>query len=141
MWRKAMLKATVTIPRLHCVQQYDENGNSEPYLWLADVTADTTSTLPKPVSVFVPHVLDTRAQYPGNIGNNQDIPIPVEVGTFTKNLEGGMDNTAMLGVLAVLVEEDDTPSEAIAAGYAAFRDAADREINKFVFSFLRVVTD
>lgn len=99
-----MLKATVTIPQIHCVQQYDE-GNSEPYLWFAYATADITSTL---VSVFVPNVLDTRAQYPGNIGNNQDIPIPVEVGTFTKNLEGGEKNTAMLGVLAVLVEEDDT---------------------------------
>jgi hypothetical protein len=132
-----MLKATVNIPLLHCVQQYDENGNSEPYLWFAFFSADTTSTLPKPVSVVVPHVLDTRAQYPGNIGNNQDINIPVEVGSFTKNLEGGMRNTAMLGVLAVLFEEDDTSSEAISAGYAAFRDAVDREINNFV---IRLVT-
>jgi hypothetical protein len=131
-----MLKATVSIPLLHCVQQYDENGNSEPYLWFAYFWADTTSTLPKPVSVFVPDVLDTRAQYPDNVGNNQDVHIPIEVGSFTKNLEGGMSNTVMLGVLIVLNEEDDTSSEAVAAGYAAFGEAVDREINKFVVSLV-----
>ena len=38
----------------------------------------------------------------------------------------------MLGVLAVLFEEDDTHSDAIAAGYDAFRIAVSRELNKYV---------
>jgi hypothetical protein len=128
-----MLKAQVHIPLVHCTQQYDENGNSEPYLWFAYFWADSTSIAAEiPISVFVPSVPDTRAQYPDNIGNNRDIPIPPDVGRFEVNLEGGGLNLAMLGVLAVLFEEDDTAGDAIAAGYDAFRLAVGRELNKYV---------
>jgi hypothetical protein len=128
-----MIHAVIRIPLLHCTQQYDEHGNSEPYLWLAYFWADATTILaPDPISVFVPSVPDTRAQYPDNIGNNRDIPIPIEVGRFEVNLEGGGSNLTMLGVLAVLFEEDDTHSDAIAAGYDAFRIAVSRELNKYV---------
>jgi hypothetical protein len=128
-----MLKAQVHIPLVHCTQQYDENGNSEPYLWFAYFWADSTSIAAEnPISVFVPSVPDTRAQYPDNIGNNRDFPVPSGVGRFEVNLEGAGLNLAMLGVLAVLFEEDDTSSAAIAAGYDAFRLAVSRELNKYV---------
>jgi hypothetical protein len=131
--RNPMINAVIRIPLLHCTQQYDENGNSEPYLWFAYFWADATSiSAPDPISVFVPSAADTRAQYPDNIGNNRDIPIPIEVGRFEVNLEGGGSNLTMLGVLAVLFEEDDTHSDAIAAGYDAFRIAVSRELNKYV---------
>ena len=102
-------------------------------MWFAYFWGDATSIhAPDPISVFVPKVLDTRAQYPDNIGNNRDILIPTEVGQFEINLEGGGSNLTMLGVLAVLFEEDDTHSDAIAAGYDAFRIAVKRELNKYV---------
>ena len=128
-----MINAAIQIPLLHCTQQHDEHGNSERYLWFAYFFADATTILaPDPISVFVPSVPDTRAQYPDNIGDNRDIPIPTEVGRFEVNLEGGASNLAMLGVLAVLFEEDDTASEAIAAGYDAFPLAVSQALNKFV---------
>jgi hypothetical protein len=82
--------------------------------------------------VFVPSVPDTRVQYPDNIANNRDIPVPPDVGRFEVNLDGGGNNFAMLGALAVLFEEDDTADDAIAAGYDAFRTAVSRELNKYV---------
>jgi hypothetical protein len=131
-----MLNAQIQIPILHCTQQYDENGNSEPYLWFAYFWGDATSIAAQdsqpPITVFVPSVPDTRAQYPDNIGNNSDIPVPAAVGRFAVNLEGGGSNLTMLGVLAVLFEEDDTHSDAIAAGYDAFRTAVSRELNNYV---------
>ncbi len=128
-----MVHAEIRIPVLHCTQQYDEHGNSEPYLWFAYFWADATTIHDSdPIKVFVPSVPDTRAQYPDNIGNNRDIVIPTQVGQFERNLEGGGFNLALLGVLAVLFEEDDTHSDAIAAGYNAFGIAVSRELNAYV---------
>jgi len=63
----------------------DEHGNSEPYLWFAYFWGDATSISnddENRITVFVPSVPDTRAQYPDNIGNSRDIPIPADVGRF-----------------------------------------------------------
>ena len=127
-----MLSATIEVLSLHCTEQHDGHGNSEPYLWFAYFFADvTTLTEDDPISVFVPDVPDVRALFP-EAGNNQDIDIPPELGVFQVNLEGGGLDLVMLGVLVVLLEEDDTPDDAIAAGYDEFRTAVHRELNKFV---------
>ncbi len=128
-----MISATIEVPSLHCTEQYDEHGNSEPYLWFAYFFGDITSLIEEddPISVFVPDVPDVRALFP-EVGDNQDIDIPPELGVFQVNLEDGGLDIAMLGVLVVLLEEDDTPDDAIAAGYNAFRTAVHRELNKFV---------
>ncbi len=129
-----MISATIEVPSLHCTEQFDEHGNSEPYLWFAYFFADATSLQPQaedPVSVFVPDIADTRALFP-DVANNQDVDIPPEIGVFEVKLEGTAFNVAMLGVLAVLMEEDDTPDDAIAAGYKEFRKALHRELNRHV---------
>jgi hypothetical protein len=132
------VNATISIPTLHCTEQYDEHGNSEPYLWIAYIKIDETSLSDHengPVYVFVPSVSDTRALYPDNIGNNTDIDIPVEMGRFQTTVALGdlLGSTfGALGVLAVLFEEDDTSGDAIAAGYDAFRTAVGRELNYYV---------
>jgi hypothetical protein len=129
-----MISATIEVPSLHCTEQFDEHGNSEPYLWFAYFFADATSFQPQvedPISVFVPEIADTRALFP-EVGDNQDIDIPPEIGVFQVNLEGTALNIAMLGVLVVLMEEDETPVDAIAAGYNEFRKAVHRELNKHV---------
>ena len=142
-----MINAAIHLPVLHCTEQFDEHGYSEPYLWVAYFWADTTTIRAQPkVSVFVPSISDTRAVYRDNIDNDSDITIPNEVGRFQVNLEGGATNLAMLGVLAVLFEEDDTAADAIAAGYDAFPIAVSRELNEYVDAHLvdlvsRVPTD
>jgi hypothetical protein len=131
-----MISATIEVPSLHCTKQYDEHGNSEPYLWFAYFFADaTTLTEQEPIRVFVPDVPDVRALFSGSVGDNEDIDIPPELGTFQVNLEGGALNLAMLGLLVVLWEEDDTSATAMAAGYNEFRIAVHRELNKFVQDF------
>ena len=127
-----MVHARIEIPTLHCTEQYDEHGNSEPYLWFAYFFTDALRlTDPEPVSVFVPNAPDIRGLFPV-VGNNQDIAIPPELGTFEVDLEDAGLGIAMLGVVVVLLEEDDTPSNAVAAGHDAFEKALRRELNKFV---------
>jgi hypothetical protein len=137
-----MISARIEIPTLHCTEQYDEHGDSEPYLWFAYFFTDLSKlTDPEPVSVFVPKVADVRALFPV-VADNQDIAIPPELGTFQVTLEGGLLNIAMLGVVVALLEEDDTPSSAIAAGHNAFENALRRELNNFVnVAGLRPPTD
>jgi hypothetical protein len=126
-----MINATLEITRLHCIEQWDEHGNSEPYLWFAYFFTDLLRLMnEKPIEVFVPNIADTRALFP-SVGNNQDVAIPPEIGTFPVSLEPGVLNAAMLGVIVVLLEEDDTPSSAIRAGYNEFRTAVHRELNNF----------
>jgi hypothetical protein len=129
-----MISATIEVPGLHCTEQYDEHGNSEPYLWFAYFFADATSFQQQaddPVSVFVPDIADTRALFP-EVADNQDVDISPEIGVFEVKLEGTVLNLAMLGVLVVLMEEDDTPDDAIAAGYKEFGKALHRALNKHV---------
>src|SRR6266436_5663386 len=125
-----LISAKIEVPVLHCTQQFDDtHGNSEPYLWFAYIFSDiTTANTQQPISVFVPLVSNTRALFPGNVGNNQDVPIPPEIGTFQVNLDSGRLDPprVLLGVFIVLLEQDDTSDEAIAAGYDAFRDAVRR---------------
>jgi hypothetical protein len=126
-----MINATLEITRLHCIEQFDEHGNSEPYLWFAYFFTDLLRLMnDKPIEVFVPNIPDTRALFP-SVANNQDVAIPPEIGTFPVSLEPGVLNAAMLGVIVVLLEEDDPPGSAIRAGYNAFRTAVHRELNKF----------
>lgn len=123
-----MINATIKIPTLRCLEQYDESGRSEPYLWFCFFWADATLNLSEPISVFAPPLYDIRGMFPDGVGNNQDIPIPTILGTFSRNLHP----PAVLGVLIALLEEDETPDDAIVAGYDAFADAARRELNNFV---------
>jgi len=127
-----MVHARIEVSTLHCTEQYDEHGNSEPYLWFAYFFTDALRlTDPEPVSVFVPNAPDIRGLFPV-VGNNQDITIPPEFGTFEVDLEDAGLGIAMLGVVVVLLEKDDTPSNAVAAAHDAFEKALRRELNKFI---------
>ena len=125
-----MINATISIPTLHCVEQSDGTGKSEPYLWFCFFWSDATSNPQEPVSVRLSGVYNERDQYPDNVGNNQDIPIPYISGTSSAALQP----PGMLGVLVALLEQDETPENAIAAGAWAFRGAVHRELNKFVLT-------
>jgi hypothetical protein len=131
LWEHPMVRARIEISTLHCTEQYDEHGNSEPYMWFAYFFTDAMRlTDPEPITVVVPNAADIRGLFPV-VGNNQDITIPTELGTFEVDLEDAGLGIAMLGVLVVLLEEDDTPSNAVAAGHDAFEKALRRELNKF----------
>src|SRR5262245_23013196 len=128
-----LINAKIDMPALHCTQQFELGGIAADYLWFAYFFADvTTISTPQPISVFVPLVSNTRALFPDLVGNNQDILIPPEVGTFQVYLDDGGASLALLGVLVVLFSRHETPDGAIAAGYDAFRDAVIRELNNFV---------
>lgn len=131
-----MISAKISVPILHCTSQYDEKGNSEPYLWFAYFWADiTTLNMAEPISVYVPPFSNIRGLFPDDIGNNRDIAIPPELGTFQISLDDAGSHIALLGILIVLMEQDETPDDAIAAGYDAYRDAVRRELNKYVSEY------
>jgi hypothetical protein len=132
-----MISAKIVIPNLWCIQT---PGHPDPYLWFAyfwgDVTSlgkvDPVTGQPALVSVSVPRVVNTRLQYPDNVGSGDFIPVPAEMGQFQQDLEGGDSNLAMLGVLAVLLEQNDTHDDAIAAGYDALQPAVSQQLNTYV---------
>ena len=135
-----LISAKIDVTALHCTQLFEPplfKFLEDYYLWFAYFFADvTTVSTSQPISVFVPLVSDTRALFPNYIGKDEDVPIPPEVGTFQVNLDDGGGDTpiALLGVLIVQLSRIDTPDDAIAAGYDAYRDAVLRELNNFVIA-------
>ena len=129
-----MIVATIELPTLRCHEQWDGNGLSEPYLWTAFFWADisTIGTSLK-VRVTVPLSSQTlRDRFPNAVQNGQDIIIPPEVGRLSVRLDDGGSNKVMLGALVVLLEQDDTPDNAIKRGHDAFRQSVDFQLNKYV---------
>lgn len=133
---------TIQLERLRCVKEYDAHGHSEPYLWSAFLRADNT-TIAGPsaplLDVQVPLELQTgRGQF-GDAGKSVKpgdvLDIPESLGRFETTLHShrsasiAMGSEIMLaGFVAVLLEEDSTPSNAIKAGHKELRPALRDEI-------------
>jgi hypothetical protein len=128
-----MINATINLPTLRCHQQFDSGGASEPYLWTAFFFADfVTTKTSKKVRVIVPQFFNSlRSSFPDGVTNGQDISIPPEVGRQTIKLDASNDVVA-LGVLVLLLEQDDTREDAMKIGHRAFAEALEKELNKFV---------
>lgn len=128
-----MINATINLPTLRCHEQFDSGRTSEPYLWTAFFFADAATTkTTKQVRVIVPQFFNSlRSNFPDGVTNGQDISIPPEVGRQTIKLDTTDDRVA-LGVLVLLLEQDDTPEDAMKIGHRALGDALEKELNKFV---------
>lgn len=126
------------LDRIHCHDEGDGPGNAEPYLWTVFFKVDGDTLVVNsdgPIAPFVqgaPTVIGT----PGNRGNlgttdvdeDDDVAIPAIIGEYRTILKpiplttpflGISEVNGMIGCIVVLMEEDNTPSSAIARGHEA----------------------
>jgi hypothetical protein len=133
-----MLSVAISLDRIHCHVQNDNFFSSEPYLWTVFFHADiNTATLGQGnrLATYTPGSdWTTRGMYPDGVEAGDDIGIPWSLGKRRFTLDDGGLGIAVCGVLYLLLEQDQTPGDAIKAGHRALADAADVVLNSYVDS-------
>lgn len=107
--------AIVTLERLRCIRESDGTGHSEPFIWPALITINTTNgnVLSSP-----PVLGHARIVIDNDMRAGQIVVIPNTVNTLRVRLDDPQNFTIFLSV--VLWENDETPDKAVKAGYLAY---------------------
>jgi hypothetical protein len=121
----------VTLKHLHCIRESDGSGHSEPYIWPALLWIDE-STLE--VGVTDPGLENARIMIKDEMRAGDTADIPTSVGVLRVPIEDGSTNPRLI-LVVVLWEKDDTPGNAVRAGFQAFsrklRDAVAENLLAF----------
>jgi len=133
-----MLSVMLKLEHMHCHEEADNFYSSEPYLWTVFFHADiNTVTLgfDNMIATYTPHAnWTTRGLYPNGVKAGDDVDIPASMGVRKVILDDGGAGIGMVGVLFVLLEQDQTPGNAISAGHQALAEATNFALNDYVNS-------
>lgn len=112
--------AIITLESLRCISESDGTGQSEPYIWPVLLWIDdntlATSLL---VGVTAPVLGDARVVIKKDMSAGEIADIPASVGVLRVRLEDGL-MTRRLILAVALWEEDETPDDAMRAGFQSF---------------------
>lgn len=141
------LDVKLKLNNLHCFDEGDGIGSAEPYLWTVffKIDGDTTQVNTSLALQGTATVVGT----PGNHGDlpnhdvdpGENVPIPASLGEFNTRLKpiplqqpiGGFKEVGgVMGVITVLMEEDNTPNSAIAKGHNALNKAVQDSLNALI---------
>ena len=144
----ASTNIAISLYELFCFHGADSDGDSEPYLWAIFFAVDGTTITQDPVNVGK---LAGAPQYyfsPGSHGNlgssistGATLRIPAGVGTWKTTIApitlslpnlGDYQVPPVAGLVAVLMEENDTPNEDIEVGHQALNTYVQNTINAFI---------
>jgi Polyglycine hydrolase-like, structural repeat len=141
------LQLKFKLDTIHCGDEGDGPGDAEPYLWSVFFKIDGDTTAIKPVNGAL-HLQGnaTVVGTPGNHGNlgvqevdaGQTVSIPKAIGQFETALAPipiagtSLSVAGVAGVIAILMEADATPDDAVAAGHAALNKALADNLNKLI---------
>src|SRR5262245_39997389 len=142
------LDVKLRLEDVHCFDEGDGPGSAEPYLWTVFFKIDGDTTFVNPL-----FTLQGTATVVGTRGNHGDLPnhdvdagesvlIPAALGEFATTLkpiplqpttpDGTTEVGGVLGVVTVLLEQDNTPNSAIAKGHRALNQAVRDALNELI---------
>ncbi len=141
------LDVHLKLNNLHCYDEGDFIGSAEPYLWSVFFKIDGDTTVVN--AAFALQGTATVVGTPGNQGDlpnhdvdpGENVPIPATLGDFTTRLKpiplltpvGEMRSVGgVVGLITVLMEEDNTPASAIAKGHVALNKAVRDSLNALI---------
>jgi hypothetical protein len=159
------VNVTFFLHDLFCYFGADHNSDSEPYMWVLMFKIDGESIYQDVNKVRGDPVFFFGPGNPGNLLGGESVPnggnvkIPPEVGRWDTHLEAlkfsatgypVVEIPGMIGCLAVLFEENSTPNDAVAAGYAALQGLltdtcrkvlGDIDLDEMAFAIQKIMTD
>jgi hypothetical protein len=141
------LNVNLKLNNLHCYDEGDGPGSAEPYLWTVFFKIDGSNCVVN--ANLALQGTATVVSTPGNQGDlpnhdvdpGENVPIPVALGEFSTQLKpipllvpvGDFKEVGgVTGVIVVLMEQDSTPSSAIAKGHTALNNAVRDSLNALI---------
>ena len=112
--------AIVLLEQLRCVKLLNTEARTEPYIWPALIRVDdNTITTPELVALSAPVVGNARVVIKDSMRAGQTASIPSSVGILRTRFEDNLMTRRLILVVALL-ENDETPRDAVEAGYRAY---------------------
>lgn len=127
-----MQRVTFRLTEIRCLEQSEGSTGSEPYLWTS-FFAFGAAPLPFQtgnMAVHTPSYDAFRTEFPDGIKAGQATVTPsfVSIANFDMDLDVAFP-PKMIGCIAVLMEQDDTPQSSIVLGRIAYAKEIDAQLN------------
>ena len=111
--------AIVLLEQLHCLTLINTETRTEPYIWPALIRIDdNTLTTPDLVAMQSPVLGNARVVIKDSMRAGETASIPSSVGILPS--VRGQSGDAQLLLVVALLENDETPEDAMEAGFKAF---------------------
>lgn len=133
----------ITLDTIDC---YDngELGSAEPYMWTAffKIDGDTVTVNAQLTLEGAATVVATPGNHgdlgPGGVNNGDTVTIPTSLGQFFTTLtpipvpSQGTSVSGVVGAVVIMLEQDDTPDAAVAAGHAELNAALQTALDALI---------
>jgi hypothetical protein len=126
----ALQRITLRLTELRCIRQSEGSDGSEPYLWVT-YFAFGAQQLPfqdGPMATITPAYDAFRTEFADNVEAGDVLVVPpfLAEASFDMDLD---TRPKLVGCLAVLMEEDETPQSSIVLGRIAYSKEIDAQLN------------
>jgi hypothetical protein len=133
----ALQRVTLRLTQLRCITESDGSGSSEPYMWTT-FFAFGAQPLPGqtgPMTVITPAYDAFRTEFENNVQDGDLLSIPpfIASASFDMDLDGQNENK-LVGCIAVVMEEDETPGSSIVLGRIAYSKEIEKQLNHLVIA-------
>jgi len=118
--KKMATDAIVQLEQLHCLKLVNTEKRTEPYIWPALFRVDdNTLNTPDLVAMQTPILGNARVVIKDSMRAGETASIPASVGILRTRFEDNLVTRRLILVVALL-ENDETPDDAMEAGFKAF---------------------
>ena len=144
------LEVRIELDRIHCYEEADGWGDAEPYLWTvffkidgaSVLVTDTLALSGQPVVVYTPGSHGNLGTRDVDVGDNVYVPEaigvwettlgPIPVPEWLQQQYSVDDVAGIIGVVCVLMEEDNVTDDGARAGHIALNEAVKSALEQVV---------
>jgi hypothetical protein len=125
--------AIIILETLRCITLRNTESRTEPYIWPVLIRVDdNTLATPQLVSLTAPVLGNARVVIKDSMRAGETADIPSSVGILRARFDDGLTMRRLILVVALL-EEDETPQDAMEAGFQAFKSGLQDAIVENLF--------
>lgn len=126
-------RVTLGLTELRCIEESDGSGSSEPYMWVTyfALGAEQLPGQAGPMATITPAYDAFRSEFADGVEAGDVLTIPAFLASGSFDMDLGADHT-LVGCIAVVMEEDDTPQSSIVLGRIAYAKEIEKQLNDLV---------